>query len=208
MFNVCPHCGRYSDSKTIDPHGPFAICPFCGYPHRFVQLPLFVLTGASGVGKTTIGLNLARSFHECVTMDSDILWGAVAATADDNYRGYRNTWLRVAKNIGQAGRPVALAGTALPDQFEECPERRYFTQLHYLAVVCDDDTLAQRLRARPAWRGSGTSAFIADMLGFNRYLKAHVATSTPPMSLLDTSDRTIEESTAATVDWIRERLSQ
>lgn len=208
MFNVCPHCGQYSDSKTIDPHGPFAICPFCDHPYRFVHLPLFVLTGASGAGKTTIGLNLARSFHECVTMDSDILWGAVAATADDNYRRYRNTWLRVAKNISQVGRPVVLAGTALPDQFEECPERRYFTQLHYLAVVCDDDTLAQRLRARPAWRGSGTAAFIEDMLGFNRYLKAHANTSTPPMSLLDTSDRTIEESTAATIDWVRRRLSQ
>jgi len=64
-----------------------------------------------------------------------------------------------------------LVGSALPEQFENCPERRYFTHIHYLAVVCDDDTLVQRLRARPAWRGSGTAEFIEDMRGFNAYIK-------------------------------------
>jgi len=206
MFNVCPRCGQYSDEKTIDRRGPFAVCPFCHHPHPFVQLPLFVVTGASGAGKTTIALNLAQSFHECVTMESDILWGAIAATAEDNYRGYRNTWLRVVKNISQAGRPVVLVGTALPDQFEECPERRYFTQIHYLAVVCDDAALAQRLRARPAWRGAGAPSFIADMLRFNGYLQAHARTTEPPLTVLDTTTVTVAESTRATMEWIGARL--
>lgn len=68
-------------------------------------------------------------------------------------------WLRLAKNIGQAGLPIILCGTSLPDQFEACPERRYFATLHYLALVCDEITLKERLRQRPAWRSSitGTS---------------------------------------------------
>lgn len=90
-----------------------------------MQLPLFVLTGASGTGKTTIALNLARSFHECVTMDSDMLWGVVPTTKRDGYSVFRNTGLRVAKNIGQAGRPVVLVGLALPEQFENCPDLTY-----------------------------------------------------------------------------------
>jgi predicted kinase len=206
MFNVCPHCGKYCDTKTIDPSGPFAVCPYCRHPHRFMQLPLFVLTGASGSGKTTIALHLAGTLHECVTMESDILWGAVPATADDNYQGYRNTWLRVAKNIGQAGRPVVLVGSALPQQFEQCAERRYFTDLHYLAVVCEPDVLVQRLRARPAWRRAGTAEFIEDMLTFNAYLKDHADSFVPPMTILDTSRQAIEESTAAVVAWVREQL--
>src|SRR5665213_3583951 len=100
MFNVCPRCGEYSDPKTIDPSGPFAVCPHCGRPHRFGQRPRFVLTGASGSGKTTIALHLACALHECVTMESDIPWGILPAAADDNYLGYRNTWLRVAKSYG------------------------------------------------------------------------------------------------------------
>ena len=206
MFNVCPQCGEYSDKKAIDALGPFAICPSCGYAHLFVQLPLFILSGASGSGKTTIGLELVTALRECVTMESDILWGAVPATVDDNYQDYRNTWLRVAKNIGQGGRPVILVGTALPDQFERCPERRYFTELHYLALVCEDEILVQRLRARPAWRKADTTDFVEQMVAFNAYLRARAGTLTPPMATLDTSHASLDESAATVVGWIRQRL--
>lgn len=109
MFNVCPQCGQYPADKLIDARGPVALCPACGYAHPFLQSPLFVLSGASGAGKTAIGLTLVRLLPECVVLESDILWGAVPATADDNFASYRNTWLRVAKNVGHGGRPVVLA---------------------------------------------------------------------------------------------------
>jgi hypothetical protein len=31
-----------------------------------------------------------------------------------------------------------LCGSAVPEQYEHCPERRYFTTIHTLALVCDD----------------------------------------------------------------------
>lgn len=91
MFNVCPRCGEYSERNAIDPGGPFAICHRAGTGTASSDSHSFVITGASGVGKTTIALNLASSFQGCITLDSDILWGAIAATADDHYRTYRNT---------------------------------------------------------------------------------------------------------------------
>lgn len=51
MFNVCPKCGEYHADKIIDNADPFAICPVCGYSNKFVKLPLFAITGASGAGK-------------------------------------------------------------------------------------------------------------------------------------------------------------
>ncbi len=76
-----------------------------------------LIGGASGTGKTTVCLSLISMLKECVVLEKDILWGMVPATPEDNYRSYRNLWLRIAKNIGQAGRPVVLCGTALHDQF-------------------------------------------------------------------------------------------
>jgi hypothetical protein len=125
MFNVCPKCGEYTEIEDIDPAGPFAVCPICHHRHPFAWLPLFVVSGASGTGKSTVCLHLPAALPECVAMETDILLGQVTATPDDNYRSYRNAWLRIAKNIGQGGRPVVLCGTALPDQIEPCPERRY-----------------------------------------------------------------------------------
>ncbi len=206
MFNICPRCGKYAVEKQIDPSGPFALCPFCDHPYRFRQLPLFIITGASGTGKSTVCLSLAASLPACVCLESDILWREEFATPADDFRAYRDLWLRVAKNINQSGRPVALFGSAVPNQFESCPERRYFSDLHYLAFVCDDALLAARLRERPSWRQSGRSGEIERMIGFNRWIEEHAAETEPPMSLLDTSDLTLEESTDCTSRWISERL--
>lgn len=206
MFNVCPKYGEYSVEKTIDASGPFAICPACGYAHPFLQLPLFIITGASGSGKTTLCLELIPLLPECVILESDILWGLVPATPEDNYRDYRNLWLRLAKNIAQNGRPVVLCGSALPDQFEGCPERRYFSTLHYLALVCDDRLIEARLAQRPQWRQSGSAKVIQSMLRFNQWLKAHASTTHPPMTLYDTSHRPISETARDAAQWIRQRL--
>lgn len=206
MFNVCAECGIYDEEKTIDPAGPFAICPHCNYAHRFVQSPLFVLTGASGAGKSSVCLHLPAALPECVAIESDILWRSEFATPEDNYRSYRNLCLRVAKNVAQGGRPVVLCGTALPDQFESCSERRYFTTLHYLALVCDDAPLAARLKSRPAWRGAGGDTFVNTMTTFNGWIKANAASTQPPMSILDTTAISIDQSVAQVAAWVRERL--
>ena len=203
MFNICQQCGQYSEEMTIDLRGPFAVCPRCGYAHQFKRLPLFVVTGASGSGKSTLGLALVPALPDCVVMESDILWRPEFDTPEDGYRAYRNLWLRIAKNIHQAGRPVVLMGSGVPDQFESCPERRYLSDIHYLALICDDELLEQRLRARPAWRRSDTPEILATMREFNRWLRTHAETTTPPMSLLDTSRRSIAKTVELTVAWIR-----
>ena len=109
-------------------------------------------------------------------------------------------WLRLAKNIGQAGRPVALvgAGFAVPDNLEPCIERRYFSSIHYLALVCDDAVLAARLAARPAWRDSrGT---IAQQLEFNRWLIAD--RGEPPIERIDTTGVAERATADAVLAWI------
>jgi hypothetical protein len=208
MFNVCPGCGEYCVEKTIDPAGPYAVCPFCNYAHPFLQQPLFILTGASGAGKTTACLRLVPLLTECVVLEADILWGVLATTEQNDYSDYRNVWLRIAKNIGQSGRPVLLCGTAIPDQFEACPERRYFSTIHYLAIVCDDALLAERLKQRPQWRKSGSAEFIEHMIGFNNWLKAHAATTNPPMELHDSSHQDMQKTVNEVARWVRGRLER
>jgi 2-phosphoglycerate kinase len=211
MFNVCPACGEYSVEKVVEQDGSeaVAVCPSCHHAAPFLRLPLFVITGASGAGKSTVCQQLVRVLRgQYVALESDILWGVVPATAEEDFRDYRNVWLRLAKNIGQCGLPVVLCGTAVPDQFGSCPERRYFSALHYLALVCDDDELRKRLTSRPAWRQSHTESFVEQMVAFNRWLKEHAALTVPPLSLHDTSSCGIEETVSEATAWIRERLPQ
>ena len=205
MFNVCPQCGEYSVEKTIDVSvgGPVAICPSCGYAHPFLQLPLFLLIGPSGVGKTTVCLALTSLLRECVILETDILWGAVPVPAENSSQDFRTVWLRVAKNVGQNGRPVVLCGTGIPEEFETCPERRYFSTLHYLALVCDDQLLEARLKQRPDWRHSGSAETIRTMLQLNQWLKEQASTTRPSITLLDTSHRSIPETVREVAQWVR-----
>lgn len=208
MFNVCPECGEYRVDKIIVPAGPYAVCPKCGYQHKFIQSPLFVLTGASGAGKTATFLILTAKTRDFVVLESDILWRSEFNQPATDYRDYRETWLRLCKNISQAGKPVILCGAGVPAQFEECVERRYFSDIHYLALVCADEVLASRLRSRPAWRGSSGDQYVKEHVDFNRWLRANATSTQPPMSLLDTSEITVSESVEKLERWLRDCLNK
>jgi predicted kinase len=206
MFNVCHNCGLYRADKTIDPSGPYAICPECGHKHPFWQLPLLIVSGASGAGKSTVCQALLGKLEDVVLLDSDILWRPEFNTPEDNYRDFFETWLRMAKNISQSGRPVVLfgAGMGMPETIEPCVERRYFSDVYYLALVCDDEIVAQRLRARPSWRGSSDQAFIDTHVQFNRWFKER-QNEDHPISLVDTTNVSLETTIEEVKTWIREK---
>ena len=211
MFNICPKCGEDRADKIIEPEGPYAVCPNCNYRHKFVRLPLFVLTGASGVGKTTTCLALAAGANDFVTMESDILLLSFVDELNQpgtNYREYRELWLRVCKNISQAGRPVILCGVGEPTQFEQCVERRYFSEIFYLALVCEDEVLASHLRSRPPWPGGSIAdERIKQEVPFNRWLKASARSTKPPMTLLDITDLTVDRVVEEVTRWVNDCLS-
>jgi len=206
MMNVCFQCGMYHADKMIDQTGPYAICPECGYKHRFQQLPLLIVSGASGAGKSTICHHLLDQVTQAVVLDSDILWQPEFNTPDKNYRDFFETWLRVCKNISQSGRPVVLfgVGVGVPENIENCIERRYFSKICYLALVCSDETLSERLQQRPVWRGTHDLTYIEDHVRFNRWFKAY--DGQPVIKLVDTTNAVPEETALQVVSWIDENI--
>jgi hypothetical protein len=105
-------------------------------------------------------------------------------------------------NVGQAGRPVVLCGTVEPGSLEGLTEARYFAAIHYLALVCSDEELGRRLRARPAWRHSHAEDFVARMLAFNRSLR------TGSSVLIDTTGSSVEETSGRVAAWVRSRSAE
>lgn len=139
-------------------------------------------------------------------MESDILWHDVFNKPEEDFKTYRNLWLRVAKNIAQSDRPVVLIGSSTPGQFEKCAESRYFSKIHYLALICNETELIKRLKARPSWRNSGTEETVKNMVKFNQWLIENAAKTRPAVTLLDTSNQTVDETIADTKSWIERSL--
>ncbi len=210
MFNICPNCGEYRVDKAIVPgkegEGAIAVCPNCGFQHKFIQLPLFILTGASGTGKSTTCLALVSKMKDIVVMESDILWRKELEQPGADLHKYNETWLRVCKNISQSGKPVVMCGGGSPNQIEVCIERRYFLETYYLALICDDEILASRLQNRPGWRGF-TDEHIKEHISYNRWFINNAQKTKPPITLLDTSRITVHESVEEVARWIRSHLN-
>lgn len=210
-MNVCPSCGAWEVEKRVEAREDgwaVAVCSVCAHEQRFRRLPLFILTGPSGAGKTTVMHLLMHTFPECVVIESDVLWGVVPEDGPGDYRTYLNLWLRMVKTIAQAGKPVLLCGTALPDQLEHLPERRYIGDIAYLALTSAPEVLRARLEARPAWRESGGEAFVSEMLTFNQWLRDNAAATWPPIMLHDTSTESAAETAGFVRRWVISGLSR
>lgn len=207
-FKVCASCGAFNAEHQVadgEPGWAIALCPACGAGARFRRLPLFVMTGASGSGKSTTCRRLMHSLPECVVLESDILYGSLDMSGEDGLRRYWDAWLRVVMNVHQAERPVLLCGTLVPSLIESLPSQAYLAGTHYLAMTCDDAELERRLRARPAWRGCD-DAFIAEHLAFNRWFRLKTDPEQPLIALIDTTGTSVEESAEAVRQWVRARL--
>ena len=170
-----------------------------------IRQPLFVVTGASGVGKSTTCEELFRREADkpYLVMESDILWDEPFDTPEDNYRALRTTWMYLCANISQCGKPVVLCGCATPEQFENLPERNLFTDIHYIAVVCSDEALEDRMKNG---RGITEEDWLRVSYNFNRWLKEHAAETDPPITLLDITGKTPAEAAEALEQWILSRL--
>lgn len=208
MFNVCTNCGLSHPTLEFKQSG-FLVCPSCGHARAHRRLPLLLVGGPAGAGKSTAGALLLGELTEAVIIESDLLWRREFNTPEDGYRDYFSLWLNLASHISQSGRPVALfgAGFAVPHNAEPLPERRLFSVIHYLALTCDDEQLTARLRRRHTWRNT-TPQLIEEHIEFNHWLKENAASSSPPVTLLDTTHDEPAETARQVAAWIRSRISR
>src|SRR4051794_19524157 len=108
---VCPKCGAYAlDNPEHSPNS--TQCAECGQATPANILPLFIVTGASGSGKSAAAGELRGRLPECVVFDSDLLWGRTAEGQ------YHNDWIRIAYSIAQGGRHTIICGTLMPDDMD------------------------------------------------------------------------------------------
>lgn len=169
------------------------------------KLPLFFVTGASCAGKTTVCNELFKNETDYIVLESDITWNDVYNTPEDDYRAYRRMWTRLCATISQIGLPCVVCGACTPKQFEGLPERELFSELHYLAVVCDDDTMMLRMTAG---RKVTDENWIASSMQFNNWLKENYDKTEPNIELLDTSNLTPEQAAEYVDKWIKDKMSK
>lgn len=200
MSLVCPHCGAYA-LQNNERSSDHATCSECHQTTPMNIFPLFIVTGTSGSGKTSIIPALQKQLPECIVFDKDLLLGG---SID---KRFYNNWLLIAHSIAQGGRYTIICGTIMPWDFDACEDRGLVGTLHFLNLHCNDEVREQRLRDRPAWRQSSSDAFIIEHKRFAQWLLDNAETRyDPPMPTVDTSHTSLEEVAQAITQWVLSAL--
>ena len=145
-------------------------CPRCGTRQPVPALPLFVVTGASGAGKTTVLQPLRSRLPDCEVFEVD----ATLQVAELGWEVWRNTWLRIVHEVALNGRVSVLCGSLQPGQLADLPARRLIGAVHCCVLDCPDAVRASRLRSRPSWRGTSTEAAIEQHQRYAAWLRANI----------------------------------
>jgi hypothetical protein len=202
LSSVYYYCQSCDEQVAMEPRDGHAVCPRCGRPDDAVTLgPLFIVTGASGSGKSAVFAPLARRMRgRCVTFDVDLLHdaaGAFSGSQPINWGAFFDAWLAVAHGVTQSGMPAVLLGPVVPGNLQQSPARRWIGDIHCIVLDCPDELRRARMSARPPWRSHDTDGQVE----FGQWLRRNIA------DRVDTSRGTPEDTAAAIAAWIDGHLS-
>jgi gluconate kinase len=150
------------------------------------KLPLFIVTGASGVGKTTVMKSLRKLMPEFAVFSTDNdNFGSTAAKLE--YQDRYNLLLHFAYKIAESGRGTIICGTFMPWDIQKCDTVHNFSEVCFINLHCDDATRNSRLRNRED-KAMWSDEMLEQHKEFAQWLLDHAETHyTPPMPTIDTT---------------------
>lgn len=150
------------------------------------RLPLFIITGASGVGKTTVMHELRKLMPDFAVFSTDQdNFGTTAAKLD--YQDRFNLLLHFAHALAKSGRGTIICGTFMPWDAEKCDTYNEFSELCFINLHCDDLNRNTRLRNRED-KAMWTDEMLSQHEQFAKWLLDNAETAyDPPMPTFDTS---------------------
>lgn len=193
----CYQCGGYTVKRRtlIDSTGYFS-CDACDNHFTKIVLPLFIVTGASGAGKSTIIEPLQHILTEYGVFDKDQIWA-------NNWDMVANNFFRIASALAQGDKKTVIVGTVVPAHLEGLSDRDLVGDIYYINLHTDDQTRRTRLTTRRKW-GLPDEEFIQAHARFASQLLIDAETKFGhPMPTIDTTFQSPEEVAAQVADWIR-----
>lgn len=192
----CYVCGGYTVKRRalIQCTGTF-VCDECGFRFTKTVLPLFIVTGASGAGKSTIIEPLQHRLKAYGVFDKDQIWA-------NNWDMVANNFFRIASALAQGGRKTVVVGTIVPHHLEGLSDRDLVGDIFYINLHTDDQTRRIRLTTRRKW-GLPSEEFIQAHARFATQLLQDAETKFGhPMPTIDTTFNSPEEVAEQVADWI------
>ncbi len=202
MVDICSQCGNYEWDKLVE--GNRIACPKCGHSWEFLKLPLFVLTGTSGVGKTTTLRALQRVSRDFVCLDTDFFYNIMPHETEADYMAQTEQAQALSRDVMQCGRPVVWARAGNIHMLDKTYGARFFSGIFVLALVCGETGLRRRMAEG---RGIGDPDWIQSSVDYNRYFMEHDRIGGVAYERMDITSLTADEAACAAEAWLKGKMA-
>lgn len=159
-----------------------------------VQVPLFIVTGCSGSGKSSLAREVGKCIHNYAVFDMDLI------VKYDDYQDACNTWIKVACWFAYHGKRTILFGNVpIPYNTSHSEHIHLFKDVRYLHLHCSPEVRINRLLARKRFwtlESLKSENYLAELM-LERSL-----TASPPIPIVDTSIHSISECVSQIVTWV------
>lgn len=200
MIGTCLKCGNYDWDKEVS--NDKIKCPKCGNVWTFKSLPLFILTGCSGMGKTTTGIQIMRKQTDYVVLDADMFYNIMPGETQEDFCSQIDQMESLSRNIMQSGKPVLWTMAGNLDKLNQVYNRRFFSKVYCLALVCEEDELRRRMTEG---RGITDEGWIKSSTDYNNYFRTHERLDDLEFETLDTTHKTVSEAADYVIAWMNEK---
>ena len=198
MINICPYCHNYDQDKMVSENKKIVKCPKCGGEWASKGLPLFILTGCSGVGKTTTAMELMRRDINFIVLDADYFVFMPSSTTEE-WVEHIERMNEISADIMQCGKPVLWTMAGCIDRLHDNYYERFFNGIYCLALVCDEEKLERRMKEG---RNIHDENWINGSKEYNRYLCRHDKIGDVHIDKLDISDLDVLKVADRVNEWV------
>ena len=198
MLEICSKCGNHEWDKEVD--GNTIKCPKCGYKWKFEKLPIYFLTGCSGVGKTTTAIELQKLTDEYVILDVDWLRNVAWPQNDEEENNLIEQIFYLTKDISQSKKAVLWTMAGGLDRLSHAYGKRFFSEIKVLALTAEPETLRKRMTEG---RGIDDAGWIQSSVDYNNYFRTHDILDDTKYDTLDCTNGTPAEIARKVLEWLR-----
>lgn len=197
MIEICPGCQNHGWNKEVI--GDKILCSECGMTWKFIKKPFFVLTGCSGVGKTSTGMALQKLTDQFVILDADIFRNVMAFETEEDEYDLIEQIQNLSKEIAQGGRSVLWTMAGNIDKLTKTYSSRFFSEIKVLALVCSEEELRRRM---VEGRGITDEGWLNGSISYNEYFRTHTTLEDIRFEMCDITDITPEQAAENVLKWL------
>ena len=201
MVATCPNCKSTHWNKSVKEN--FIICPECGTKWSFIKKPLYIITGCSGVGKTTTAQELQKLTTDYIILDADLFYNIMPHETEEDYFQQIEQIYNLSKNISQCGKSVVWTMAGNIDKLLQVYNVRFFSEIRVLALTCSEESLRKRMTVG---RGITDDGWINSSVDYNKYFKTHEKIGEVSFTTIDTDGKSPIEAAKCILKWMNSEV--